>query len=260
MRNPLRSSASSGSPHSGMFGLHLSTQLGLVFVFLCASVLSFKPLLLLNWITKIAWRPCEFWTHLFETFIGARCFDLAICWCTTISHRAQSSPLVLRKVSSDCFWALNAFSQLEDCVLPRLLRAGRPLVLAAPLRLETRGEGGGCSRWWNRWLGSSSVFYMPEKPQWSNGRSRGALARRGHRRELQHTGMRSPIFSPLAVQAHSADVALCLQAPVWYEGFSSLLSCLSVCWIHNCLTVLLLGTEKNLVISSPILAPWHWQR
>lgn len=77
---------------------------------------------------------------------------------------------------------------------------------------------GRCWCWWNFWLGSCSVFYIPDKPQRNSWRCPAALARGGHRREPQHTGLRTPLFS-LAAQAHSPrDVALHLQTFIWNEA------------------------------------------
>lgn len=75
-----------------------------------------------------------------ETLSDVKCTGLAMCWCTTISHRVQDSLLVLGKVSSDCFWALLLFLPLCH-LLPQLLR--RCLVLSTTRPFGELGGGAG---------------------------------------------------------------------------------------------------------------------
>lgn len=215
MRNPLRSLAFSGSPHSSMFG-QFSTRLGLIFVFLCASVLTFE-LLLLKRLTKTSWRPGEFSTHLFGNFHWCQMFSSTnVLMC---HHLAQSIESTASTGSGFC-WLLLSFKFFSQTrrLLPQLLGGGRSLVLAEPLNLESLVRMGAILLVMEVLAGSCSVFYKPDEPGRNSWRCPAALARGGHRREPQHTGRRTPLSS-LAVQAHSVrDVGLHLQAFIQYEA------------------------------------------
>lgn len=126
-------------------------------------------------------------------------------------HRTHSQFLLI------AFEILSFSFNLED-ILPSCLAWVDPLCQQNPCIWRAWC---GWGRWcwcWNCCQGSCSMFYTPDKPQRNSWRCPSALARGGHRREPQLTGVRTPLFS-LAVQAHSPrDVALRLQAFIWYEG------------------------------------------